>query len=401
MRPTLDQRWLDHFRACGYPDATGIATGMEGAVYSLVPGELVAKVWSRRSIDSLRRLEAFYERLASTNGRLRTPRILDVDIVDGVAVSKEMFLAGVPLERHLTQTAKSADLRAVDATAEVLQFLRDIGEADEFRDVFVLDETQLAWNGAACWSDAIGQLLHRRLARFGDQLEPVVPYLDEVLEATLAFLQTRDDIEMSVIHGDLCPANVMVDDTLDPVAVLDFGFLSTVGDPAFDASIASAIFNMYGPNARADVTRFLLWPTHESIEETKAFLKGCEAAESARVSRFPWVLTRAQDPAKAPVGMLELNVDAHSVSVGYVISPGCQGEGFATEALAHVVDVALAKPRIWRVWASTDVENTASVRVMEKAGMEREGRLRRYVVRPQLSEEPWDAYVYSAVRDEP
>ncbi|MFP4600923.1 MAG: phosphotransferase family protein [Persicimonas sp.] len=250
MSPTFKQRWLDHFRACGYPDATGIATGMEGAVYSLVPGELVAKVWSRRGIDSLRRLEAFYERLASTNGRLRTPRILDVDLVDGVAVSKEMFLPGVPLERHLTQTAKSADLRTVDATAEVLQFLRDIGEADEFRDVLVLDETRSAWKSAACWSDAIGQLLHRRLARFGEQLDPVVPHLDDLVEAMLAFLRTRDDVEMSVIHGDLCPANVMVDDTLEPVAVLDFGFLSTFGDPAFDVSIASAIFNMYGPNAR-------------------------------------------------------------------------------------------------------------------------------------------------------
>ncbi|MFP4600131.1 MAG: phosphotransferase family protein, partial [Persicimonas sp.] len=240
MRPTFEQRWLDHFRACGYPDATGIATGMEGAVYMLVPGELVAKVWSRRGIDSLRRLEAFYERLASTNGRVLTPRILDVDIVDGVAVSKEMFLPGVPLERHLTQTAQSADLRAVDATVEVLEFLRGVGEADEFRDVLVLNETQSTWKSATCWSDAIGQLLHRRLTCFGDQLEPVVPHLDEVLEATLAFLRTRDDVEMSVIHGDLCPANIMVDNNLDPVAVLDFGFLSTVGDPAFDASIASA-----------------------------------------------------------------------------------------------------------------------------------------------------------------
>jgi hypothetical protein len=33
-------------------------------------------------------------------------------------------------------------------------------------------------------------------------------------------------------------------------AVLDFGFLSTVGDPAFDAAVTASIFEMYGPEAR-------------------------------------------------------------------------------------------------------------------------------------------------------
>jgi hypothetical protein len=32
--------------------------------------------------------------------------------------------------------------------------------------------------------------------------------------------------------------------------VLDFGFLSTVGDPAFDAAVAAGVHDMYGPDAR-------------------------------------------------------------------------------------------------------------------------------------------------------
>jgi aminoglycoside phosphotransferase (APT) family kinase protein len=35
------------------------------------------------------------------------------------------------------------------------------------------------------------------------------------------------------------------------VAVLDFGFLTTAGDPRFDAAIAAAVMNMYGPHAQA------------------------------------------------------------------------------------------------------------------------------------------------------
>jgi aminoglycoside phosphotransferase (APT) family kinase protein len=32
--------------------------------------------------------------------------------------------------------------------------------------------------------------------------------------------------------------------------VLDFGFMTTLGDPQFDAAITASIFDMYGPSAR-------------------------------------------------------------------------------------------------------------------------------------------------------
>ena len=48
-----------------------------------------------------------------------------------------------------------------------------------------------------------------------------------------------------------------------------------------------------------------------------------------------------------------------------------------TEVVRAVTDWALAQPEVHRVWAVCDVENLASARVMEKAGMAREGKLRR------------------------
>jgi len=44
------------------------------------------------------------------------------------------------------------------------------------------------------------------------------------------------------------------------------------------------------------------------------------------------------------------------------------------------------------------VENLASARVLEKAGMHREGMLRRWSVHPNVSPEPRDCLCYAIVR---
>ena len=69
-----------------------------------------------------------------------------------------------------------------------------------------------------------------------------------------------------------------------------------------------------------------------------------------------------------------------------------------TEAPRALVDHTLARPSTWRVWAVCDVDNVASARVLENAGMEREGTLRRYIVHPAVSPIPRDVHLYARVR---
>ena len=69
-----------------------------------------------------------------------------------------------------------------------------------------------------------------------------------------------------------------------------------------------------------------------------------------------------------------------------------------TSAVRYVVAWALAQPSLFRVWAFCDVENPASARVMEKAGLLREGLLRRWHVCPTISLEPRDCLIYAKVR---
>ena len=86
---------------------------------------------------------------------------------------------------------------------------------------------------------------------------------------------------------------------------------------------------------------------------------------------------------------------------GYCLARDAWGQGYATEAAGAFIAAALDIPTLWRIQAYCDVENCASARVLEKIGLEREGTLRRYMVLPNLSNEPRDVHCYAKVRTAP
>ena len=69
-----------------------------------------------------------------------------------------------------------------------------------------------------------------------------------------------------------------------------------------------------------------------------------------------------------------------------------------SEATHAVIDWAFQQPSIYRVYATTDVENVASQHVLEKVGMQCEGILRKYILHPNISNVPRDSYLYAIVK---
>jgi len=156
---------------------------------------------------------------------------------------------------------------------------------------------------------------------------------------------------------------------------------------------AEAIFTQYARDV--EVTKYLLWRPHETIETVRDFLRHCLAAREQGTT-FPWAITRKSDGRL--LGMIEARIDASRAELGYALARPFWGQGFATEAVRAVVDLALAHPTIYRVWAVCDLENHASARVLEKAGLQREGVLRRWSVHPNVSEVPRDCVCYAKVK---
>lgn len=156
---------------------------------------------------------------------------------------------------------------------------------------------------------------------------------------------------------------------------------------------ADTIFQSYTQDP--EVVKYLTWRPHKNIEETRAFLGGIlKRAENS--TKFPYAIERKSDGQL--LGMLEIRLDGHMADAGYVLAKAYWGKGYMTEALKAVVDRSLDQVAIYRFWSLCDVANPASARVMEKAGLKREGILLRRIIHPNISDEPRDVYCYSIVK---
>ncbi|MEV4597336.1 GNAT family protein [Amycolatopsis sp. NPDC049253] len=84
-------------------------------------------------------------------------------------------------------------------------------------------------------------------------------------------------------------------------------------------------------------------------------------------------------------------------NMGLVLRPEARGHGHGTEAQRLLVRYLFAHTQFNRVEATTDVDNRAEQRSLEKAGFTREGILRGYGFRDGA----WrDSVVYSVIRSD-
>jgi ribosomal-protein-alanine N-acetyltransferase len=156
---------------------------------------------------------------------------------------------------------------------------------------------------------------------------------------------------------------------------------------------APALFEAYAADER--VTRFLTWPPNDDVAQMRQFLTALDD-NIERGDQFAWVIQSGA--SEQLIGMVDVRLDAHVVELGYVLAHDRWGQGLMSEAVTAVVATAQQRPEVFRIWAYVDVDNPASGRVLDNAGLEHEGRLRRWALHPNVSSSPRDVDAYSWVR---
>ncbi len=136
-----------------------------------------------------------------------------------------------------------------------------------------------------------------------------------------------------------------------------------------------AIVELLQDPAIARMTLYVPFPYTE--EDARTWLAAQEQSRQ-KGTGYTFAIVRREDGAL--IGAIDIRPNARhkKAGVGYWIGKPYWNQGYATEALRAIIRYGFETLGLKRIQADHFVENPASGRVMEKAGMKREGLLRAY-----------------------
>jgi ribosomal-protein-alanine N-acetyltransferase len=126
-----------------------------------------------------------------------------------------------------------------------------------------------------------------------------------------------------------------------------------------------------------EVTRFMFHGVR-TPEDTRDYL-GRMIASQREQPRLTWELAVVLTSANRLIGACDLTCDAGGEGdLGFIFSKDAWGMGYATEAARAMVRAGFEDLALTRIFSTCDVNNAASARVLEKAGLTRVARLDRH-----------------------
>jgi ribosomal-protein-alanine N-acetyltransferase len=164
---------------------------------------------------------------------------------------------------------------------------------------------------------------------------------------------------------------------------------------AFEESDAGPLFEQA---SNPNVTRYTLWDHYRTIAESMAFVRDYARLRYREGMAEPYAITLKDDGRMLGVcGCFWVAEPHRTMELGYWVAEPYWGRGIATEASRAVVDWTFLHFEPMRLQGRVIVGNTASERVLEKLGFQREGTLRSSLLRRGNFE---DVIMFSLLKSE-
>ena len=144
-----------------------------------------------------------------------------------------------------------------------------------------------------------------------------------------------------------------------------------------------------------DIAKYMTWKPHQEIQETNNFIDTC--TDDWDKNTYTWILESKQ--SKEILGSFAARRNEYKLDVGYLLIKEAWGKGYMTEIMEAFIEEAFKVEGVLRIGAVCDVENPASKRVMEKAGMSFEGLLKKWLIHPNMGDTPRDCFCLSIVKN--
>ena len=143
------------------------------------------------------------------------------------------------------------------------------------------------------------------------------------------------------------------------------------------------------------VTRYLFFGPRDE-ESTAEYIEELLASQREQ-PRTRFELAVEETASGKLIGACDLSlIESGVVDLGYMLAAEQWGLGYATEIALALVDAAFSDLRAQRVISTVDVNNAASIRVLEKIGMRWEAVYRKH---RRAKNRWWDCHLFTLPRE--
>ena len=146
-----------------------------------------------------------------------------------------------------------------------------------------------------------------------------------------------------------------------------------------------------------NVTKYLRWSTHESVEVTRKYIDDV-LNEYSDGKDSPWMIEyKTQKKVIGAIHIIVYDEKNKRSEIGYVLSEKYWNKGIMTEALKAVISYCFDVLGFNRVQLQCKSENGASEKVIGKSGSQFEGQMREFVYEKARY---WDIKIFSVLKNE-
>ena len=127
----------------------------------------------------------------------------------------------------------------------------------------------------------------------------------------------------------------------------------------------------------SEVAKYMRWNAHKTVDETKEILRN-RVERYNNLNTYHWaIVLKGNDMLVGNIAMMISNENDMCGEVAYCIKRQHWGKGIITESLTMVLDFGFKEVNFNRIEAYHVIANPGSGKVMQKAGMKYEGRMRQ------------------------
>ena len=145
-----------------------------------------------------------------------------------------------------------------------------------------------------------------------------------------------------------------------------------------------------------EVVRFLSWGPNDELQTRKALEKQMTFQEDTDRTKF--VLAIILKDTNELIGNCLLSIrDGGNGEIGYFFHRDYWGKGYGIETAEALLKFGFNELKLHRIFATADVDNVDSIKILRKLGMRQEG----YFLKDQMVKGAWrDNVLYAILNEE-